>query len=279
MSKIERLKHILLRITNDEVRESLFRIIRGLHAFYTNMANKYRLLIYRNKHGKGRVSTTNLNIYDSDSILNDAWINESSKDNGHDLYDERFFLHLSFISTILKLNDYNMAIEFGAHNGRLARSLANIHQNIEFRACDIAPDTEKLSETFAMDNLLFSRCNLINEDITTIAEGKTLFISKSSLCCLVADDLNRLFNKLSASDLDVVLMEPCSHILNESSRLMSVSKKHNGHVLFSHPYGKVLKQHGYLVAYNSQENNLSMLYQRYYPYYLTFIYARKVHLT
>jgi hypothetical protein len=275
-SKLEKLTKILSVIRYDGVREFLFRRVRSFNTFYRNTGNLYRIAIYHLKQDLQNTDLNNQKIYDEKSILSDEWLVTHVVSANHSDLDTNYFLQQSFVNMILKIGGYETVVEFGTYNGRLASSLARLHNKLQVRAYDIAPDTEKLTDIYALPNLKFYRSNLVNADLGEFIGSKTAFISKSSLCCLNEDSLVSLFRNLFEINAEIILMEPCSHVLNTKSCVMSVSRKSKGHVLFSHPYKKYLEDTGYSVIYNSQDINLSLLYQAYTPYFLTFIYATKI---
>lgn len=273
LSKKQRLRNILDGIPSDGVREFVYRVLLGLHSCLKNLGNKWRIFIKAFRGGNLDASSNNHEIYQNEDYGIEALAGKNLPGVANGAPGEGVFLGLAFVNLAISLGRYEQVIEFGAYDGSFSAHLAKLHPEIHIHALDIIPGIETLQELYGLSNLSFHHGEFPGDVLASLAPGKTLFFVKSSLCCLEARDLEILLEKISEAGMDLALMEPCSYVLNKNSRLMSVSRKTGGHILYSHPYSKLLDKMGYDIAYNSQKVNLSLLYQSYYPYYLTYMYA------
>ena len=71
---------------------------------------------------------------------------------------------------------------------------------------------------------------------------------------------------------NLLIMEPCSFLLNSKSHIMEVGRTH---ILYSHPYKKALQDQGFKIIMDTSDIGLSYKYQPFSPYYLAFIYATR----
>ena len=93
-----------------------------------------------------------------------------------------------------------------------------------------------------------------------------------TLCCIPSEKVVEFISKASINKNNLLIMEPCSFLLNSKSHIMEVGRTH---ILYSHPYKKALQDQGFKIIMDTSDIGLSYKYQPFSPYYLAFIYATR----